>query len=131
MTFYLVSHVMPKHLLDNPCAMHPVISVDHWARDRQYKHAVHKSQVVHTTNRFPLGAIVRIQTCPSQSAITAKQVFTLFLFFYISNTTHEPSDLPAPLHVSLVWTSSRYTTHSSRQCMKEDSNKSCVVPSCE
>ena len=54
MTFYFVSHVMPKHLLDDPCAMHPVISVDHQACDRQYRHAVHKSQVVHTTNRFPL-----------------------------------------------------------------------------
>ena len=53
-TFYLVLRIMPKHLLDDPCAMHPVISVDHQAHDRQYRHAVHKSQVVRTTNRFPL-----------------------------------------------------------------------------
>ncbi|KIM65079.1 hypothetical protein SCLCIDRAFT_560720 [Scleroderma citrinum Foug A] len=53
MTFYLFSRVMPKRLLDDPCATHPVISVDHRARDRQYRHAVHKSQVVRTTNRCP------------------------------------------------------------------------------
>ncbi|KIM58939.1 hypothetical protein SCLCIDRAFT_1043887 [Scleroderma citrinum Foug A] len=60
MTFYLVSHVMPKRLLDDPCATHLVISVDHRARDRQYRHAVHKNQVVRTTNRSPLRAIVRV-----------------------------------------------------------------------
>ena len=76
--------------------MHPVISVDHQAHDRQYRHAVHKSQVVRTTNRFPLRAIVRIRTCLSQSVITAEQVLTLFLFLYISNTTLKPPDLPPP-----------------------------------
>ena len=96
MTFYLVSHVMPKCLLDDLCATHPMISVDHWAHDRQYRHVVHKNQVVRTTNRSPLQAIVHIRTHPSQSVITTKWVFTLFLFFYISNTTLEPSDSPSP-----------------------------------
>ena len=95
-TFYLVSRIMPKHLLDDPCATHPVISVDHRARDRQYRHAVHKSQVVRTTNRFPLRAIVRVRTHPSQSVVTAEQVLTLFLFFYVPNTTLEPPDSPSP-----------------------------------
>ena len=87
---------MPKRLLDDPCATHPVISVDHRAHDRQYRHAVHKGQVVRTTNRSPLRAIVRVRTRPSQSVITAEQIFTLFLFFYVSNTTLESSDSPSP-----------------------------------
>ena len=116
MTFYLVLRIMPKHLLDDLCAMHLVISVGHRARDGQYRHAVHKNQVVHTTNRSPFGAIVCVPTHPSQSVITTKQVFTLFLFFYISNTTLEPLDSPSPYIWSPLQVQGALGTYSCTPC---------------
>ena len=107
---------MPKHLLDDLCATHPVISVDHRAHDRQYRHVVHKSQVVHTTNRFPLQAIVCVRTHPSQSVVTAEQVLTLFLFFYIPNTTLEPPDSPSPYIWSPLQVQGALGTYSCTPC---------------
>ena len=64
MPFYFISFIMPNCLLDNLCAMHPVISFDRQAHERQYRHAVHKSQVVRTYRMDPSMSFC---VCPNPS----------------------------------------------------------------
>ena len=46
---------------------------------------------------------MRVRTHPSQSVVTAEQVLTLFLFFYVPNTTLEPPDSPSPYSDLTEW----------------------------